>query len=183
MDFARVLKTGAAAGAIYGVLQGIVAVLSFVFYREQIIEVMRAAIPSGVNIGMTMDQLANISMMTAIPGSVIGGIISGIIVSFIFSLMYGELMGKDSRRKGIFLCILLTIGVVLGELAYPGGFVGSILLIQTGYLMLAPLSIAFFLCLGYLTGIFYDRFEDSKHRKKAAECKPDEEKEKSHKKK
>ena len=50
MDWGRIFKTGAVAGVIYGILQGIVSVLTFVFYREQIIELMRSSIPSNVEI-------------------------------------------------------------------------------------------------------------------------------------
>jgi len=174
MNFSRVLKAGAVSGIIYGVMQGFVALLSYVFYREQIIAMIRASIPSNVNIPMTMDQLADIGMMAAIPGSIIGGIIAGIIVCFVFSLMYEELMGRNSKRKGLFICILIAAGIVLGELAYPGGLVGSILLVQTRYLMLAPLSIAFFIIFGYIMGVFYDRFEGGKH--KGKQFKPPEEK-------
>lgn len=167
MDFSRVLKAGALSGIIYGILQGIVSVLSYIFYREQIIEMLRAAMPSNVNIPLTMDQLANIGMMYAIPGSIIGGIIAAIIVCFIFSLMYDELLGKNSKRKGVFLCLLVLAGIVLGELASPG-VIGGIFMVQTRYLLLAPVSVAFFLVLGYLLGIFYDRFDT---KRKSKECK------------
>lgn len=161
MDFSRVLKAGAVSGVIYGVLQGIVTVLSYVFYRDQIIEAIRAALPSNVNIPFTVDQLADIGMTYAIPGSVIGGVIAGIIVCVIFSLIYDELLGKDSKRKGVFLCLLILAGIVLGELASPG-IIGGIFMVQTRYILLAPLSAVFFLVLGYLLGIFYDRFDSKR---------------------
>jgi hypothetical protein len=158
MEYARVLKTGAVSGAIYGVLQGIVSVLSYVFYRQQIIDMIRASLPSNVNIPMTMDQLADIGMISAIPGSVIGGIIAGVIFSAIFAVMYSELLGKDSKRKGLFLGVLLFAGILAGELAYPG-LIGGIFMVQTKFILLAPLSAAFFFALAYLTGMFYDRFD------------------------
>jgi hypothetical protein len=167
MDFSRVLKTGVVAGAIYGVLQGIVSVLSYIFYREQIIETIRASIPSNANIPMTMDQLANIGMVFAVPGSIIGGIIAGIIICFIFSLMYVELLGKDSKRKGVFLSLLILAAVAAGELAYPG-VIGGIFMVQTRFILLAPLSGAFFVVLGFMLGLFYDRFDT---KRKAKECK------------
>jgi hypothetical protein len=161
------LKAGAVSGAIYGVLQGIVSVLAYVFYREQIIEMIRASIPSNVSIPMTMDQLANIGMISAIPGSIIGGIIAGIIFCIIFSLMYDELLGRDSKRKGVFLCLLLLAGIVVGEFAYPG-LIGGIFMVQTKFILLAPVSAAFFFILGYVLGIFYDRFDT---KRKSKECK------------
>lgn len=163
MDWGRIFKTGAVAGVIYGILQGIVSVLTFVFYREQIIELMRSSIPSNIEIPLSMEQLADIGMISAIPGSIIGGIIAGIIVCFIFALMYNELLGKDSKRKGIFLCILLLIGIGLGELAYPG-VIGGIFMVQTRYIMLTPLNVVFFLVFGYLLGNFYDKFEQKERR-------------------
>jgi len=163
MDFSRVFKTGIVSGIIYGVLQGIVSVLSYVFYREQIIEMLRSSIPSNVNIPMTMSQLADMGIIFAIPGSLIGGIIAGIITCFIFSLMHEELLGKNSKRKGVFLCVLLSAGTLLGEIAYPGGMIAGIFMVQTRFPMLSPLSFAFFLVFGYMTGSFYDRF--SKHKK------------------
>ncbi|MEE9323574.1 MAG: hypothetical protein V3U72_03440 [Candidatus Aenigmarchaeota archaeon] len=158
MDFGRIFKTGAVSGSIYGILQGIVSVLSFVFYREQIIELIRSSLPSNLEIPITVEQLADIGMISAIPGSIIGGIIAGIIVSFIFALMYNELMGKDSKRKGLFLCILLAVAVVLGEFAYQG-VIGGIFMIQTRFVLLTPLNIIFFLVFGYVMGKFYDKFE------------------------
>lgn len=169
MDFSRVLKAGAVSGAVYGVLQGIVTILAYVFYRGQIIEMIRGSIPSNVNIPMTMEQLADIGMISAIPGSVIGGVIAGIIVCVIFSLIYDELLGKDSKRKGVFLCLLILVGIVLGELASPG-IIGGIFMVQIRYILLAPLSAAFFLVLGYMLGIFYDRF-DSKRKSRESRAK------------
>ncbi|MCK4335747.1 MAG: hypothetical protein KAT94_03325 [Candidatus Aenigmarchaeota archaeon] len=163
MDWGRIFKTGAVAGVIYGILQGIVSVLTFVFYREQIIELMRSSIPSNVEIPLSMEQLADIGMISAIPGSIIGGIIAGIIVCFIFTLMYNELLGKDSKRKGLFLCILLLIGIGLGELAYPG-VIGGIFMVQTRYIMLTPLNVVFFLVFGYLLGNFYNKFGQKERR-------------------
>jgi hypothetical protein len=163
MEWGRIFKTGAVSGIIYGILQGIVTTLSYVFFREQIIEIIRASIPPNIEIPLTMEQLADIGMISAIPGSIIGGIISGIIVSFIFALMYNELMGKDSKRKGLFLCILLTVAVVLGELAYPG-VIGGIFMIQTRFILLTPLNIIFFLVFGYVMGKFYDKFEGNEGR-------------------
>lgn len=158
MDWGRFLKTGVVAGIIYGILQGIVTMLSYVFYREQIIEIIRSSIPSNIEIPMTMEQLADIGMMTAIPGSIIGGIIAGLIFAFIFSLMYSELIGKNSKRKGLFLAILLLIGIIIGELALQG-VVGGLFLFQTKFIMLTPLNAVFFLVFGYVIGIFYDKFE------------------------
>ncbi len=162
MDFLRIIKAGAVSGIIYGVMQGIVSILAYVFYREDIIEMIRKSIPANVNIPMTIDQLADIGMISAIPGSMIGGIIAGIIVCFIFALMHNELIGKNFKRKGLFLCILITIAIILGEAAYPSGIVGGIFMVQTRFIMLAPLNIAFFLVLGYLLGLFYDRFAPHK---------------------
>jgi hypothetical protein len=162
MDFSRILKTGAVSGVIYGVMQGIVSVLAYVFYRQEIIDMIRKSIPANVSMPMTVEQLADIGMMFAIPGAIIGGIIAGIIVCFIFVLMHAELMGKNSKMKGLFLCILIAVAIILGEAAYPGGIVGGILMVQTRYLLLVPLSIAFFLMLGYLLGLFYDRFAHHK---------------------
>ncbi|MCX6818142.1 MAG: hypothetical protein NTU57_04770 [Candidatus Aenigmarchaeota archaeon] len=168
MDFSRVLKTGLVSGIIYGVMQGITSVFSYVFYREQIKEMIKAAIPSNANIPMTMDQLADIGMMSAIPGSIVGGIIVGIVMAVIFALMYESLMGGNSRKKGIFLCLLLLAGIILGELAYPG-FIGGLFMVQTRFILLAPISAAFFVAYGYILGLFYDRFSSHKH--KAAEYK------------
>lgn len=160
MEWGRIFKTGAVAGAIYGVLNIAVVVLSFVFFREQIKELIQSAIPPSLqaNLPMGIDQLVDISMFTSAPGSVVGGIITGVITCFIFALIYNELIGKDSKRKGVFLCVLLLVAVALGELAYPG-VVGGIFMIQTRFILLAPLSAVLFLVFGYLLGNFYDKFE------------------------
>ena len=165
MDWGRIFKTGAVAGVIYRVLNIAVVVLSFVFFREQIKELIQSAIPPDLqsSIPMTIDQLVDISMFSSVPSSIVGGIIPGIIVCFIFVLMYNELLGKDSKRKGIFLCVLLLIGIGLGELAYPG-VIGGIFMVQTRYILLTPLSVVFFLVFGYLLGNFYDKFEQKERR-------------------
>ena len=164
MDWGRFLKTGLVSGIIYGILQGIVSTLSYVFYREEIIALIRSSLPSNIEIPMSMEQLADIGMMFAIPGSIIGGIIAGLVFAFIFSVMYNELLGKDSKRKGLFLSLLLLVAIVLGELAFQG-VLGGLFLFQTRFIMLTPLNAIFFLVLGYMTGIFYDRFEN-KHKVK-----------------
>ena len=165
MEWGRIFKTGAVSGAIYGVLNIAVVVLSFVFFREQMKELIQRAITPDIQarLPITIDQIVDMSMFSSIPGSIIGGVITGIIVCFIFALMYNELLGKDSKRKGIFLCVLLLVAVALGELAYPG-VVGGIFMIQTGFIMLAPLSVVFFLVFGYLLGKFYDKFEGEEMR-------------------
>lgn len=179
MDLSRMLKTGLVSGIIYGIMQGVVSALSYVFYREEIKAIIRASIPSSTNIPMTMDQLADIGMIAAIPSSIVGGIIAGIIMTFIFALMYESLMGNSSKKKGIFLCMLLLVGIILGEIAYPG-FIGGLFMVQTRFILLAPISAAFFVAYGYILGLFYDRFAGHKH--KTAECKK-EDKEKPSKKK
>ncbi len=157
MNLSLVFKTGLASGVIHGILQGVISLLTFVIYREQIIETIRNSIPSNVNIPFTVEQLADMGMMFAIPGSIIGGMIAGVIVCFIFSFMYHELLGKNSKVKGIFLCALLLVGVIFGEFVYPG-VVGGIFLLNTRYLLLLPASFAFFLVFGYVMGMFYDKF-------------------------
>lgn len=164
MNWGRILKTGVVAGLVYGFLQGTVALLSYVFYREEIVKIITSSIPRNVNIPMTAEELADIGMISAIPDSLIGGIISGIIFAFIFALMYGELMGNRPETKGLFLSVLLAVAVGLGELAYPG-VLGGIFLVTTRFLMLAPLSFVFFIVLGYLSGMFYRRFGEEEPRK------------------
>jgi hypothetical protein len=73
-------------------------------------------------------------------------------------MMYSELIGKNSKRKGLFLAILLLMGIILGELALQG-VVGGLFLFQTRFIMLTPLNAVFFLVFGYVIGMFYDKFE------------------------
>ena len=163
MDWGRILKTGAVAGIIYGFLQGIVSLLSYVFYREEIIKMITSSIPKNVNIPMSVEELADIGMISTIPGSLVGGIVTGIIFAFIFRLMYKELIGSKDETKGLFLSVLLAAGVGLGELAYPG-VLGGIFLINTHFVMLLPLNFAFMLVLGYSSGMFYKKFGDEDER-------------------
>ncbi|MCK5023441.1 MAG: hypothetical protein KAS04_04680 [Candidatus Aenigmarchaeota archaeon] len=164
MEWSRILKTGAVSGAIYGVLQGIVSILSYVFYRAEIMKLIQGSLPKNVEIPMTIEQLVDMGMMFALPGSIIGGIIAGIVFAFIFAIMYNELVGKTSAKKGLLLSVLLAVAIALGELTYQG-VLGGIFLVTTRFLMLAPLSFVFFIALGYLEGIFYDKFEE-KHPKR-----------------
>ena len=163
MEWGHILKTGAVSGAIYGVLQGIASILSYVFYRGEIIKLIQSSLPKNVEIPMTTEQLADMGMMFAIPGAIIGGLIAGIIFTFIFAIMFNELIGKTSAKKGLLLSVLLTVAIALGEITYQG-VLGGIFLVTTRFIMIAPLSFAFFIALGYITGMFYDKF-DEKHKK------------------
>ncbi len=155
MNLGHVIKTGAVSGLIYGILQGGVSLLSYIFYREQIIEMIQKSIPS--NIPISIEQIVNIGMVMSMPSSAIAGIFVGILTSVIFSLIHRELMGKNSKVKGVFLCVLISVAVIIGEFIQPN-VTSGLFMIHTRFPVLAPLSFACFLIFGYLLGMFYDRF-------------------------
>ncbi|NIO23304.1 MAG: hypothetical protein GTN38_04745 [Candidatus Aenigmarchaeota archaeon] len=153
------IKTGIVAGAVYGFLAGIVATVVTILMREEIIKQIQAQfarIPQDIPI--TAEQVYPITVAMSIPGSIIGGLIVGAVLGIVFLVLYGELLGKDSKRKGIFFAVLLIVGTGLAELAFPGSGL-SLIMIQTRYILLTPVNILFFLVFGYLLGKFYDRFK------------------------
>jgi len=153
------LKTGVVAGAIYGLLSGIVTLAITIVMREDIINQIQAQfarLPQDIPI--TAEQIYPITVVMSIPGSVIGGVIVGAILGIVFLVLYGELLGKNSKRKGLCFAILLIIGTGLAELAFPKSGL-PLIMIQTTYIMFTPVNILFFLVFGYLLGKFYDRFK------------------------
>lgn len=153
------LKTGVVAGAIYGLLNGFVALAITIVMREELIKQIQAQFARlPYDIPITAEQIYPITVAMSIPGSIMGGLIVGAILGIVFLILYGELMGKDSKRKGLCFSILLIIGTGLAEIAFPGSGL-PLIMIQTSYLVFTPVNILFFLVFGYLLGKFYDRFK------------------------
>ncbi len=153
------LKSGITAGAIYGLLTGFISLAISVVMKDEIIKQIQAQfarLPQDIPI--TAEQVYPITLVMSIPGAVIGGLVVGAILGIVFLSLYNELLGKDSKRKGLFFVILLIIGFGLAELAFPGSGL-PLIMIQTTFLMFTPLNILFFLVFGYLLGKFYDRFK------------------------
>jgi len=162
MEWKLGIKTGLVAGAIYGFLAGIVALAISIVMREEIIKQIQAQFARvPYDIPITAEQVYPITVAMSVPGAVISGLIVGAILGIVFLVLYGELLGKDSKRKGLFFVILLIIGLGLAELAFPGSGL-PLVMVQTSYLVFTPLNILFFLVFGYLLGRFYDRFSKKK---------------------
>lgn len=159
MEWGTGLKSGAASGAIYGVIAGILGYIYMLTMKEDVIARIQAAIPQGVSIPMSMDDLYNISLIAAVPSTIISGVILGLILGVVFMLMKEELMGKNLRLKGVFLTGFILVVAVVWELLYPQNLFGGFLLLRFSPIFIAPLSAIAFLAFGYLLGMFCERFE------------------------
>jgi hypothetical protein len=158
-------KGGLAAGAIYGLLTGIVSTAYIVLMKEQVIAQIRialASVPGGVPI--TAEDIYPITLISAIPSALIYGVILGAILGMVFSFFYAELMGKNSRMKGLLFSILIIVALAIGEAAAPNHSLG-IIMVNTNFLPLAPVGVALFLLFGFLNGVFYDRFSCKKKKR------------------
>ncbi|NIO20663.1 MAG: hypothetical protein GTN76_07970 [Candidatus Aenigmarchaeota archaeon] len=152
------LKTGVVAGAVYGFLTGIVALAITIVMKDDIIKQIQAQFASvPYDIPITAEQVYPITVAMSIPGAIMSGLIVGAILGIIFMILHGELLGKNSKRKGLCFVILLIIGTGIAELAFPGSGL-PLVMVQTTFIMFTPLNILFFLAFGYLLGRFYDRF-------------------------
>jgi hypothetical protein len=156
------LKSGAVAGAVYGAIAAIIGIIYMVVMREEVIQRIQAAIPSGTNIPISTEQLYTISLVFSLPSGIIMGVITGMVFGLVFLLMREELLGKNDRKKGFFLALLLLVCLALAEVFVPENAVGAFFMLRFSYLPLAPISAGAFLFLGYLTGMFFERFEKRK---------------------
>jgi vacuolar-type H+-ATPase subunit I/STV1 len=162
MKWGLALKSGAVAGAVYGVLAGIVGLAYMVAMKEEVIARMQAAIPQGVSIPMSMEDLYNISLAASVPSSMIMGVIVGMVFGIVFMLMKDELLGKNLRFRGMFLSVFLFAALGIWEIFYPENLIGGLLMLRFSPWPLIPCSFAAFLVLGYLQGMFWERFEKKK---------------------
>lgn len=159
MEWKKGLKTGAVAGVFYGIFAGIVNVVYMILMKDEVIAMIQAAIPQGISIPISMEDLYTISLISSLPSSILVGMFAGMAFGAIFLLLKGELIGKSSKFKGVFLALLLFIALGLSEMVEPGNAVGAFFQLRLSYLPLVPLSFAAFLSLGYFYGLFWDRFK------------------------
>lgn len=158
MEWKLALKTGAAAGAIYGFLAGVVALAMNIIMKEEVIKQTQAQFTQvPYEIPITAEHVYPIVVAMSVPGAIISGMIVGAILGIVFLLLRRELSGKDSKRKGLCFAILLLAGTGIAELVSPGSGL-SLVMVQTTFIVFTPLNILFFLLFGYLLGKFYDRF-------------------------
>jgi hypothetical protein len=159
MEWGLALKSGAVAGAIYGFFAGIIGSVYMLAMREESIAKIQAAIPSGYDIPISMEDLYNISLMASIPSGIIMGAIIGLVFGVVFMVMKEDLIGKNLRIRGVCLSVLLFVALGVWELLQPENIIGALLLLRFSPLPLVPFSFAAFLALGYLQGMFWERFE------------------------
>lgn len=162
MEWKHGIKSGAVAGVFYGIIAGIVTVLYMLLNREMIIQRLQAVLSSNANIPISTDQLYDITLIASLPSSVIGGVLVGVIFGVIYVLMKKELIGKDAKKQGISLAILLFIALGVAEMVGPENAIGAFFMIRFSSLPLVPLSFGAFICLGYLMGVFWDRFGEAR---------------------
>ena len=162
MEWKHGVKSGAVAGVFYGIIAGIVTVLYMILNKEMLIERLQAVLSSNVNIPISTDQLYNITLISSFPSSIIGGVLVGMIFGVIYVLMKKELIGKDAKKQGISLAIILFIALGVAEMVGPENAIGAFFMIRFSSLLLVPLSFGAFIGLGYFMGVFWDRFGDKK---------------------
>ncbi len=158
MDWGHGAKSGAVAGVVYGILSGIIGIAYMLSMKEEVMAKMQAAIPSGVNIGISMDTLYQISLISVIPSSAIMGVISGVIFGILFAGTREELFGEKETVRGISLAVIVFAGLGLAHMIFPNNIAGSLFLLNFTSLYLLPFSAAAMLLMGYLTGRFWVRF-------------------------
>ena len=158
MEWKHGLKSGAVAGIIYGVFAGIINVVFMTAMRDEIIGRIQAAIPQGTSIPISMDQLYTITLIAAFPSALVMAVIVGMVYGVIFMVLREELMGKTARMKGIFLSIILFAFFGLAEMFSAENAVGAFFMLRFTPWYLIPASFVAFLILGYLTGMFWERF-------------------------
>ncbi len=164
MEWKQGIKSGAVAGVFYGILAGIVTVLYMIIDKENIIQSIQAVISANANIPISTEQLYNISLIASFPSSIIGGVLVGMVFGVIYVLTKSELIGKNAKIQGVSLAILLFIALGVAELMGPGNAIGGFFMIRFSSLLLVPPSFGAFMVLGYLMGVFWDRFEKNAKR-------------------
>jgi thiamine transporter ThiT len=158
MEWKHGLKSGAVAGVIYGVFAGIINVVYMTAMREEIIERIQAAMPQGMSIPISIDQLYTITLISAFPSGIVMAVIVGMVFGVIFMLLREELLGNTPKKRGIFLSIILFAFFGLAEMFSAENAVGAFFMLRFSPWYLIPASFGAFLLLGYLTGMFWERF-------------------------
>ena len=152
------LKSGIAAGSVYGLLAGFVSLAIVVLMREEIIKQIQAQFAKlPYEIPVTAEDVYPVTLAMSVPGSVIGGLIVGGILGIVFLLLHDQLPGRDPARKGLCFSLLMIAGTGLAEMVSPGAGL-PLIMIQTSFLGFTPVNILLFLMFGYLLGRFYAKF-------------------------
>ncbi len=152
------LKSGITAGAVYGLLTSFVSLAITILMKEEIIKQIQAQFAKlPYEIPVTAEDVYPLALVMSVPGSIIWGLIVGGILGVVFLLLHGELLGRDSARKGLFFSLLMIAGTGLAELLSPGAGL-PLLMIQTSFPVFTPINILLFLVFGHLLGKFYDKF-------------------------
>ena len=161
MKWNLALKSGAVAGAIYGLLSGFVALAVAILNKDQIIEQIQAQFANIPNVPVTAEDVYPLTLAAAVPGAIFSGLIIGIVLGVVFMLLREDLLGKNSAMKGVCLSGLLLIGLGIGEAISPGTSLAFVM-VQTSFILLTPVNVVLFLLFGFMLGKFHDRFESKK---------------------
>jgi hypothetical protein len=161
-DIARGIKAGLASGLIYGALVGFLhAGLLEACSQTQIAFITQNLIASP----STTRMIAYYSSQTAsdIFGTdllhfpiywAIGGLIAGVVYGAVFPIVYSRLPGENSRKKGMWL------GVIVFILGIFFGLSGIEVICSPGIFPVLAMvaSVLASLAYGYFLGMFYDSF-------------------------
>lgn len=159
MEWGTALKSGAVAGAIYGVFGGAIGLAYLLVMRDEVMQMLQSALSAQGDIPIPVESIYNITLFTSIPSGIIGGILAGLAFGIIFMLLKGEWPGKTPRLQGLFLALVLFVCLGVGEMFSPGNVVGPFFMMRFSFLPSIPFSFVAFLFFGYLTGMFWERFE------------------------
>jgi len=142
-DFGRGVKVGVCTGIIYGIISPIFLLIS------------------GEYNYLYSTTSGNFLVIIWVFGTLIYGIIFGIIYGLIFGLIYAavydKIPGTSSTVKGIILSLLLWLIFSFSTFM----FITSLPISRSTYDNTIIITLLGFLLLGFLVGVFWDKFKPS----------------------
>jgi L-cystine uptake protein TcyP (sodium:dicarboxylate symporter family) len=140
-DWGRGAKAGLLSGAVYGVLNGLIALDVITVRSAEITAQLRSTLPSGFQIDPA--RLVEFMKTMAVSGSIISGIIFGTILGLVFSAVYGKIPSKSPEVKGVIAALAFWIIMTV---------------IGGGEVSFLPFGVMVAIVFGVLLGDLYERF-------------------------
>ena len=141
-DWGRGAKAGLLSGAVYGALNGMIALDVMTVRSAEILAQISGALPSGFPIQPA--RIMEYMRMMAVPSSIISGIIFGTVLGLVFSAVYRKIPSKSPEVKGVIAAV--TFWLIMTAIGGGG---------EVSFLPFGAMAAVIF---GVLLGDLYERF-------------------------
>lgn len=152
------MKAGAVAGAAYGLIIALIAYVTLILLKEDIMLGIIAVLPP--DSPLTAQQVYDLTLLFEPIFSFIVGIILGVIFGIVYGWAHDKIPGRTYLNKGIVfgLILWLIFSVILSFVLSLMLGLGNLQYDIVYYLYGLGRDLIIYLIFGLLLGFFYNRF-------------------------